>query len=236
MESTYFLYKATEDPHYLEVGKKALKALQKYARVPCGFATIKDVRTLQKEDRMDSFVLAETFKYLYLLFANDSELLIDVNDFVFTTEAHLLPLSLARLSNKTAVPVSYLVLIFQSKMYYSCMIFSFQLRSGSSDAYDEDVEFARSCPSTEYLFPHKPASFVQELRTPLANIVNEKCPVKKIINRKLFAADFKSGDVKHMALIKNMGINLVSLPDGRVQLMHTHANVIIDLNSFCLAL
>ena len=54
---------------------------------------------------MDSFVLAETFKYLYLLFANDSELLIDVNDFVFTTEAHLLPLSLARLSNKTAVPV-----------------------------------------------------------------------------------------------------------------------------------
>lgn len=41
VESTYFLYKATEDPHYLEVGKKALKALQKYARVPCGFATIK---------------------------------------------------------------------------------------------------------------------------------------------------------------------------------------------------
>ena len=54
---------------------------------------------------MDSFVLAETFKYLYLLFANESELLIDINDFVFTTEAHLLPLSLARLSNKTAVPV-----------------------------------------------------------------------------------------------------------------------------------
>ena len=105
IESTYFLYKATEDPHYLTVGKKAMRALQKYARVECGFATLKDVRTLQKEDRMDSFVLAETFKYLYLLFTEDKDLFVDVNNFVFTTEGHLLPLSLARLSNRTAVPV-----------------------------------------------------------------------------------------------------------------------------------
>ena len=44
--------------------------------------------------RMDSYVLAETFKYLYLLFSNKDKLLIDVDDYVFTTEAHLLPLSL----------------------------------------------------------------------------------------------------------------------------------------------
>lgn len=61
---------------------------------------------MQKEDRMDSFVLSETFKYLYLLFADDKNMLLDINDFVFTTEAHLLPLSLARLSNKTALPVT----------------------------------------------------------------------------------------------------------------------------------
>ncbi len=54
---------------------------------------------------MDSFVLAETFKYLYLLFAEEKDLIIDINSFVFTTEAHLLPLSLARLSNRTVVPV-----------------------------------------------------------------------------------------------------------------------------------
>ena len=54
---------------------------------------------------MDSFVLAETFKYLYLLFAEDSDLNLDISNFVFTTEGHLLPLSLARLSNRTAVPV-----------------------------------------------------------------------------------------------------------------------------------
>jgi mannosidase alpha-like ER degradation enhancer 3 len=64
VESTYFLYRETNDPYYLEVGKNVLKSLPKHARVACGYATIKDVRTLQKEDRMDSFVLAETFKYL----------------------------------------------------------------------------------------------------------------------------------------------------------------------------
>ena len=91
----------------------AIESLQKHARVPCGFAAVSDVRTLEHEDRyekkrdkevkftsilfpsMDSFVLAETFKYLYLLFADESDIAFDMDDFVFTTEAHLLPLSLA---------------------------------------------------------------------------------------------------------------------------------------------
>lgn len=45
---------------------------------------------------MDSFVLAEMFKYLFLLFAEDEDLILPLDDFVFTTEAHLLPLSLGR--------------------------------------------------------------------------------------------------------------------------------------------
>ncbi|XP_012946036.1 ER degradation-enhancing alpha-mannosidase-like protein 3, partial [Aplysia californica] len=65
LESTYFLYKATSDPHYLEVGKKVLENLEKHARVDCGFAAIKDLKKGTHEDQMDSFVLAETFKYLY---------------------------------------------------------------------------------------------------------------------------------------------------------------------------
>ena len=44
---------------------------------------------------MDSFVLAETFKYLYLLFSEESERILNIHNFVFTTEAHLLPLTLA---------------------------------------------------------------------------------------------------------------------------------------------
>jgi mannosidase alpha-like ER degradation enhancer 3 len=43
---------------------------------------------------MDSFVLAETFKYLYLLFDSTPHRYIDIDQFIFTTEAHLLPLNL----------------------------------------------------------------------------------------------------------------------------------------------
>ena len=42
---------------------------------------------------MDSFVLAETFKYLYLLFDSTPHRFIDIDQFIFTTEAHLLPLN-----------------------------------------------------------------------------------------------------------------------------------------------
>uniref|UniRef100_A0A671KTT2 alpha-1,2-Mannosidase n=1 Tax=Sinocyclocheilus anshuiensis TaxID=1608454 RepID=A0A671KTT2_9TELE len=73
-ESTYFLYKATRDPYYLEVGRTILENLNRFARVPCGFAAMKDVRTGSHEDRMDSFFLAEMFKYLFLLFAEEDDL------------------------------------------------------------------------------------------------------------------------------------------------------------------
>ncbi|KAF6033566.1 Edem2 [Bugula neritina] len=51
VESTYFLYKATGDPHYLDVGRTVLENLEKHARVPCGFAAIKDVRGNTHEDQ-----------------------------------------------------------------------------------------------------------------------------------------------------------------------------------------
>uniref|UniRef100_A0A665X196 alpha-1,2-Mannosidase n=1 Tax=Echeneis naucrates TaxID=173247 RepID=A0A665X196_ECHNA len=94
-ESTYYLYKATGDPYYLRVGQSIVEKLNAYARVPCGFAAVQDVRTGAHEDRMDSFFLAEMFKYLYLLFSEKNQLPIDIDDYIFTTEAHLLPVSLS---------------------------------------------------------------------------------------------------------------------------------------------
>ncbi len=44
---------------------------------------------------MDSFFLAEMFKYLYLLFSEKSQLPINIDEYIFTTEAHLLPVSLS---------------------------------------------------------------------------------------------------------------------------------------------
>ncbi|XP_053957451.1 ER degradation-enhancing alpha-mannosidase-like protein 3 isoform X2 [Anastrepha ludens] len=129
IESTYFLYRATGDHHYLQVGKKALKTLQKYARVPCGYAAVNDVRTGKHEDRMDSFVLSETFKYLFLLFSEPQDLLVNVDEFIFTTEAHLLPLTIAQLGNTT---------------------FSFR----QTDEHNM-LDFMRTCPNSNKLFPEK---------------------------------------------------------------------------------
>lgn len=51
---------------------------------------------MEHSDRMDSFVLAETFKYFYLLFSDPSELPIDLEQYVLTTEAHILPIGLPK--------------------------------------------------------------------------------------------------------------------------------------------
>lgn len=189
LESTYFLYTATNDPYYLEVGKNVLQSLQRYARVPCGYAAVNDVRTGKQEDRMDSFVLAETFKYLYLLFADREDLILDLNEFIFTTEGHLLPLSLSGYSNNSRAIV------------------------------DEDFEdqFARTCPSTLQLFP-------ESVRKPLRNMVSGMCP-RRIGKRKLTAIEFSASNLNHLKIIKEMGINIVALNDGRVQLLHTSSSV-----------
>ena len=205
VESTYFLYKATRDPYYLEAGKQVLKALQKHARVTCGYAAVKDVRTLQHEDRMDSFVITETFKYLYLLFTQEEESFLDISQFVFTTEAHLLPLSLARLSNSTVVPV---------------------MEDAFFEEEDEEVEYSQACPSTKYLFPRYSSvhDAAASLRKPLESLVEDTCPTKRLIKRKLTAAEFQSTSEDHQRLVQNMGITILKLPDGRVQLLHTFAN------------
>ncbi|KAI9096525.1 glycoside hydrolase [Phlyctochytrium arcticum] len=68
IESTYMLYQATKDPYYLYVGEQMLHDIDALTRTPCGFAALSNVEMGYKEDRMESFFLSETLKYLYLLF------------------------------------------------------------------------------------------------------------------------------------------------------------------------
>lgn len=63
-----YLYRATGDPTLLELGRDAVESIEKISKVECGFATIKDLRDHKLDNRMESFFLAETVKYLYLLF------------------------------------------------------------------------------------------------------------------------------------------------------------------------
>ncbi|GAA5914340.1 hypothetical protein JCM8208_004442 [Rhodotorula glutinis] len=88
IESNMYLYQATGDDWYLSIAERALYDLNARARVECGFAAVKDLRTGELEDKMPSFVTGETLKYLYLTFAEDSPFLRDDSAFVFTTEGH----------------------------------------------------------------------------------------------------------------------------------------------------
>ncbi|KAJ3393795.1 ER degradation-enhancing alpha-mannosidase-like protein 1 [Lobulomyces angularis] len=89
IESTYFLYQATKNPYYLHVGEQILEDINKYCRTLCGFAGLSNVLTKTKDDRMESFFLSETLKYLYLLFDTDNIFNKLDSNFVFTTEGHI---------------------------------------------------------------------------------------------------------------------------------------------------
>jgi mannosidase alpha-like ER degradation enhancer 2 len=86
VESTYYLYRYTGDPQYRRMGEKIFNDFVKYCRTDAGYAALADVTTKQQRDEMESFVLAETFKYFYLIFAPPRTL--DFDKIVFNTEAH----------------------------------------------------------------------------------------------------------------------------------------------------
>ncbi|KAL0573920.1 hypothetical protein V5O48_008040 [Marasmius crinis-equi] len=92
IESTWYLYRATRDPFYLDVGERVLFDITTRAKVDCGLTGIQDLRTNKRDDRMESFALSETLKYLFLLFDEDNPLHQDDSNYVFTTEGHLLTL------------------------------------------------------------------------------------------------------------------------------------------------
>jgi mannosidase alpha-like ER degradation enhancer 2 len=85
IESAYYLFMLTGDEHWREMGKDMFRRVVAATRVDAGFAHLKDVRTGEQSDAMESFFLAETLKYAWLL-AQPSAL--DFDAVVFNTEAH----------------------------------------------------------------------------------------------------------------------------------------------------
>ena len=86
MESTYYLSFYTHDTRYLEMASTFLAGLVRYCKTDAGYASLNSVVAMEKADRMESFFLAETLKYLYLTFAPRQTL--DLSKVVFNTEAH----------------------------------------------------------------------------------------------------------------------------------------------------
>ena len=70
VESVFIMYRVTGDEYWREKGWKMFTSIQNYTRTEYGASAISDVmsETPIPLDEMESFWLAETLKYLYLLF------------------------------------------------------------------------------------------------------------------------------------------------------------------------
>lgn len=100
------------------------------------------------------------------------------------------------------------------------------LFSGSKtlDSEIDDSEFAATCPNTLSLFP-------ESFRKPLQNMVDGICP-NRFPRQRLAANEFSMTNINHLKLIKDMGINIIAMGDGRVQLLHSFSSVSIRYISF----
>jgi len=88
VESLFYLWRATHDTTYREWGWRIMEAIEKHCRHEAGYSGVHDADSSQPngDDVQQSWFLAETLKYLFLLYSDDS--LLSLDEWVFNTEAH----------------------------------------------------------------------------------------------------------------------------------------------------
>ncbi|RDW94030.1 class I alpha-mannosidase 1A [Aspergillus mulundensis] len=88
IESVFIMFRLTGDPIWREKGWKMFQAVDKATKTELANSAISDVTVDEPRpvDSMESFWLAETLKYFYLLFSDSS--LVSLDEYVLNTEAH----------------------------------------------------------------------------------------------------------------------------------------------------
>ncbi|KAJ1898343.1 mannosyl-oligosaccharide alpha-1,2-mannosidase [Kickxella alabastrina] len=94
IESLLLLWRITGEEKWREYGWVIFENFEKWAKMDNGggFTGLRDVTEVppKREDKMETFFLAETLKYFYLLFGSDEK--VPLTKYVFNTEAHPLPM------------------------------------------------------------------------------------------------------------------------------------------------
>ncbi|KAI0082165.1 glycoside hydrolase [Panus rudis PR-1116 ss-1] len=93
VESLFIAFRLTGDRRYRDYGWSIFSAIEKYCRIESGgYASVVNVDEVppRHEDKMETFLMSETLKYLYLLFEDANVL--PLSEYVFNTEAHPLPI------------------------------------------------------------------------------------------------------------------------------------------------
>lgn len=105
-----FLFSYSLLCRYREWGWNIFQSFEAHTKVSTGgYSSLNDVTHVPapKRDKMETFFLGETLKYLYLLFGDPNVL--PLTEFVFNTEAHPLPIRREKAASKSenqAVDVS----------------------------------------------------------------------------------------------------------------------------------
>ncbi|KAI0778922.1 glycoside hydrolase [Trametes elegans] len=93
VESLFIAYRLTGDERYRRYGWQIFEAIERHCKIASGgYASIINVDQVpvEYEDKMETFLMSETLKYLYLLF-DDADVL-PLDKYVFNTEAHPFPI------------------------------------------------------------------------------------------------------------------------------------------------
>jgi len=90
IESVWYMYRITGDPIWQDKGWEMFESIIAATNTKFGHSAIKDVLATYEDrqhlDEMESFWLAETLKYFYLLYSTPDTLSLD--EWVLNTEAH----------------------------------------------------------------------------------------------------------------------------------------------------
>lgn len=104
VESLFIMHRITGDPIYVEWGWKIYQSFEKWTRIESGgYSSLRNVKNDPPgfRDKMESFFLGETLKYLFLLFEEPGEpVLLPLDKWVFNTEAHPLPIYQGKTKSK----------------------------------------------------------------------------------------------------------------------------------------
>lgn len=130
-ESSAMLWFATRDDRFRHAGRRIAEDINKHTRAPHGHASVRDVQRKKLEDHQPSFFLAETCKYLYLLF---DETFLEKRNVAFSTEGHPLPIFLAR--DDASVAENDHGEAGPSEKPYASLEFVEMVRGVAAEAYD----------------------------------------------------------------------------------------------------
>ncbi|KAI1496917.1 glycoside hydrolase family 47 protein [Biscogniauxia marginata] len=88
IESVFLMYRMTGKPEYQEAAWRMFQSIRKATETDLAFSSIESVRVAEpvRTDSMESFWLAETLRYFYLIFSSPD--LINLDAYVLNTEAH----------------------------------------------------------------------------------------------------------------------------------------------------